>query len=618
MEITGGSAGAPKGVLDFTALPEPEPPADNDFGDFAVADGEPTAGEEKDDDQFQADNDFGDFNQADEITSATQDANAADDFGDFAAPNEDTPASNVEAAEDEWGGFDEPEAGGTKKTVLTEDSKPGSANEENWGYPERGAMEYAAGTVSWNPSEAEEGSGAQPPTGEVKKDPLPERMDSQNPFGVGSSEEATESEDDDGSDPFGALVMQKGKKPKPEDHEEDEKADTFLAMGGPEDTGAAVDKHAKSAVEQDILGSLLNMDPPKEENSDPSKDKKPSTNAPAPMMNLFEDFLSVGKSTATNSAPPEEASELPDLLSFAPAGTPAPKNPAGTPAGSPGDPNSTGTTSPDRLGSLGDLKETLRELIKSERFDEALRCKKHIQADAEIKQLLAEKKALKQEIDRAEEEDDEEAAAKLVDLKKNRRPQEEIDQWCDPNRSSEYPMYRDMRHLEKFVEEFPIPFTKIAFEDLEQALNLQERAAKFVENLNKERSNPHQTGSKTWSDRQLMDALNYSVETMSQFGKAAREIADALQGKELQSFAGPGEIEKFYMHLRSCAILLEMCIMLADAFPNKTQVDRVTEKVEKMWKSAKGVVGKIRGVKVPKESKHSQTALFTLVSEITK
>jgi len=166
------------------------------------------------------------------------------------------------------------------------------------------------------------------------------------------------------------------------------------------------------------------------------------------------------------------------------------------------------------------IEEAIKMLISQERFAEALQCKRHLQAENDLKQkqedyeqaiLLAAKDTSKLQ----------EAMAintEMVELKKEVRSPEEIAQWMDPTLKGDTKTYEELRNMaqdaDSFDDKFPRAFAEIAGEDLSEALSLQNKALLFI-------SKPSTINQDSWSK-----VIRFAQSTFAATAKKLNEIEE--------------------------------------------------------------------------------------------
>jgi len=166
------------------------------------------------------------------------------------------------------------------------------------------------------------------------------------------------------------------------------------------------------------------------------------------------------------------------------------------------------------------IEDAIKMLISQERFAEALQCKRHLQAENDLKQkqeeyeqaiLLAAKDTSKLQ----------EAMAintEMVELKKEVRSPEKIAEWLDPTLKGDTKTFEELRNMapdaDSFDDKFPRAFTEIAQEDLSEALSLQNKALLFI-------SQPSTINQDSWSK-----VIRFAQSTFAATAKKLNEIEE--------------------------------------------------------------------------------------------
>jgi len=264
-------------------------------------------------------------------------------------------------------------------------------------------------------------------------------------------------------------------------------------------------------------------------------------------------------------------------------------------------------------GTTIDLEQVLDKLINAERLDEALLCKRHIEAKERIELLTLQKNKLKQKSLLKEandsDSDDEQTFVQIAsilkeikEMKRKTSSKETISQWRNDEHPSKFPSYKDLKrqvakNLDTFLENFPVPFVKLAFEDgLERAAQTHAKAVQFVKHINEGVDN-------NWSISDLKRALEYSIATLAHCARATDSILQQVQAAGVSDFDHvmkneEGSLQSLNTFLCGCFVLARMAGQIRDRYSDQQQLISVCSQVDSIWGNICSIISSLASQKI--------------------
>jgi len=284
------------------------------------------------------------------------------------------------------------------------------------------------------------------------------------------------------------------------------------------------------------------------------------------------------------------------------------------------------TPEPSNPNTTVNLEQVLDKLINAERLDEALLCKRHIEAKERIELLTIQKnklmqKSLLKEANDSDSDDERtfvQIAGILKEIKEMKRKtssKETISQWRNDEHPSKFPSYKDLKrqvakNLDTFLENFPVPFVKLAFEDgLERAAQTHAKAVQFVKHINEGVDN-------NWSISDLKRALEYSIATLAHCARATDSILQQVQAAGVSDFDHvmkneEGSLQTLNTFLSGCFVLARMAGQIRDRYSDQQQLITVCSQVDSIWSNICSIVSNLASQKLtlPIESRKDLVSL---------
>jgi len=628
------------------------------------------------------DDDWADFAQA-TGEAADQGGNAGFEWTDFKDPKDDQGHGKVpEVDEEPWGFPDEHEDGGKLSGSAVESEEPQKTEEVGGLFD----AEKSDTLGTYQSSNADSNNMVLNPTFDIFNQPVSESSEpfgvpiikeksapttksstdgdkkaSVNPFEASSSgSSSSESDgDDSGQDVFAKFGVSSTNSPR-DDHPTSKEKKKAVESEGKLSCSRS-DGQPERKLPEGILETGKAEDEKSQNNTDPMAffDFLTMPNQPSGSGSPGDlDVLSFGLELNTPAAPKDEKLDEPALqnpsskvenTSLAqekpedPALAPSTPNNDFTGSIETGEPkhlsipdsatrsvssrsSARSTPEPSNPNTTVNLEQVLDKLINAERLDEALLCKRHIEAKERIELLTIQKnklmqKSLLKEANDSDSDDERtfvQIAGILKEIKEMKRKtssKETISQWRNDEHPSKFPSYKDLKrqvakNLDTFLENFPVPFVKLAFEDgLERAAQTHAKAVQFVKHINEGVDN-------NWSISDLKRALEYSIATLAHCARATDSILQQVQAAGVSDFDHvmkneEGSLQTLNTFLSGCFVLARMAGQIRDRYSDQQQLITVCSQVDSIWSNICSIVSNLASQKLtlPIESRKDLVSL---------